>query len=173
MAKLDLISGCKLKVGKPFSDKFVFHKQAPFWLMLIMKPRRTNNLWACFQYAQEILFHVITGRYLSPLKFKEGPLDLWPWDSCIVWTSVKSMRRRAPIVTYLERITQSHRQQKNHVHACKFASVMFDCAILWTLAYQAALAMGLSRQEYWRGLLFPSPGDLPGPGIKPAWQMDT
>ena len=85
------------------------------------------------------------------------------------------MRRRAPIVTYLERITQSHRQQKNHVHACKFASVMFDCAILWTLAYQAALAMGLSRQEYWRGLLFPSPGDLPEPMIEPtslAWQMD-
>ena len=39
--------------------------------------------------------------------------------------------------------------------------------IPWTLAYQAPLSMGFSRQEYWSGLPFPSPGDLPDPGIKP------
>ena len=38
---------------------------------------------------------------------------------------------------------------------------------LWTVAYQASLSMGFSRQEYWSGLPFPSPGDLPDPGIKP------
>ena len=32
---------------------------------------------------------------------------------------------------------------------------------------QAPLSMGISRQEYWSGLPFPSPGDLPNPGIKP------
>ena len=37
----------------------------------------------------------------------------------------------------------------------------------WTVAYQASLSMGFSRQEYWSGLPFPSPGDLPNPGIKP------
>ena len=37
----------------------------------------------------------------------------------------------------------------------------------WTGAYQAPPSMGFSRQEYWSGLSFPSPGDLPGPGIKP------
>ena len=37
----------------------------------------------------------------------------------------------------------------------------------WTVAYKAPLSMGLSRQEYWSGLPFPSPGDLPDPGIKP------
>ena len=37
----------------------------------------------------------------------------------------------------------------------------------WTVAYQAPLSMGFSRQEYWDGLLFPSPGDLPDPGIEP------
>ena len=37
----------------------------------------------------------------------------------------------------------------------------------WTVAYQASLSMGFSRQEYWSGLPFPSPGDLPDPGIKP------
>ena len=46
----------------------------------------------------------------------------------------------------------------------------------WTVAYQASLSMGFSRQEYWSGLPFPSPGDLPDPGIKPrspALQADA
>ena len=37
----------------------------------------------------------------------------------------------------------------------------------WTVANQASLSMGFSRQEYWSGLLFPFPGDLPNPGIEP------
>ena len=37
----------------------------------------------------------------------------------------------------------------------------------WTVAHQAPLSMGFSRQEYWSGLPFPSPGDLPDPGIEP------
>ena len=37
----------------------------------------------------------------------------------------------------------------------------------WTVARQAPLSMGFSRQEYWSGLPFPSPGDLPNPGIEP------
>ena len=40
--------------------------------------------------------------------------------------------------------------------------------IPWTVAYQALLSMGFSRQEYWSGLPFPSPGDLPNPGIEPG-----
>ena len=36
----------------------------------------------------------------------------------------------------------------------------------WTVAYQAPLSMVFSRQEYWSGLPFPSPGDLPDPGIE-------
>ena len=37
----------------------------------------------------------------------------------------------------------------------------------WTVAHQAPLSMEFSRQEYWSGLPFPSPGDLPDPGVKP------
>ena len=37
----------------------------------------------------------------------------------------------------------------------------------WTVPYQAPPSMGFSRQEYWSGLPFPSPGDLPDPGIDP------
>ena len=38
----------------------------------------------------------------------------------------------------------------------------------WTVAYQVPPSMGFSRQECWSGLPFPSPGDLPNPGIEPG-----
>ena len=50
-------------------------------------------------------------------------------------------------------------------------------ATLWTIALQAPLSMGFSRQEYWSGFTYPRPGELPNPGIKPAslcllhWQV--
>ena len=46
----------------------------------------------------------------------------------------------------------------------------------WTVAHQAPPSMGFSRQEYWSGLPFPSPGDLPNTGIEPrspALQADA
>ena len=46
-------------------------------------------------------------------------------------------------------------------HVCLFASP-------WTVARQAPLSVGFSRQEYWSGLPCPPPGDPPDPGIKPA-----
>ena len=49
-------------------------------------------------------------------------------------------------------------------------------ATLWTVAHQAPPSMGFPRQEYWNGLPFPSPGDLPGPRIEPGsttLQADT
>ena len=47
-------------------------------------------------------------------------------------------------------------------------SVVSDSATSWTVASQAPLSMEFSRQEYWSGLPFPSPGNLPYPGIKPT-----
>ena len=49
-------------------------------------------------------------------------------------------------------------------------------ATLWTVACQAPLSVGFSRQGYWNGLQLPSPGDLSEPGIKPgssALQADS
>ena len=46
----------------------------------------------------------------------------------------------------------------------------------WTIAHQASLSMGFPRQEYWSGLPFPSPGDLPDPGMEhssPALQVGS
>ena len=49
-------------------------------------------------------------------------------------------------------------------------------ATLWTVAHQAPLSMGFSRQEYWSGLPCPPPQDLPNPGtepMSPTWQADS
>ena len=57
------------------------------------------------------------------------------------------------------------------VYACmqasRFSSVLLF-ATLWTVVHQAPLSMGFSRQEYWSGLPFPSPGDPLDPGIEPG-----
>ena len=68
-----------------------------------------------------------------------------------------------------ERTLRKCREVKSLSHVRFFA-------IPWTVVYQASLSMGFSRQEYWSGLPFPSPGDLPDPGIEPrspALQADA
>ena len=47
------------------------------------------------------------------------------------------------------------------------------CVTLWTVARQASLSMGFSRQECWSGLLCPPPGDLPNPGLEPVSLTST
>ena len=61
--------------------------------------------------------------------------------------------------------------------------LLFSCSVMsdsftapWTIAHQSPLSMGFSRQEYWSRLPFPSPGDLPNPGIESEslhWQMSS
>ena len=61
------------------------------------------------------------------------------------------------------------------MNVCMFSHVRLF-ATFWTVAHQAPLSMGLSGQEYWSGLPFSPPGDLPNPGIKPrspALQADS
>ena len=49
---------------------------------------------------------------------------------------------------------------------CQVISIVSDSATLWTIACQAPLSMGFSRQEYWSALPCPPPEDLPSPGIE-------
>ena len=67
-----------------------------------------------------------------------------------------------------------HHSSKASVLQCSTESLkvnLLSCVRLvttpWTVAHQAPPSMGFSRQEYWSGLPFPSPGDLPDPGIEP------
>ena len=58
-------------------------------------------------------------------------------------------------------IFEPHKWVKSLSHVWLFATP-------WTVAYQVPPSMGFSRQEYWSGLPFPSPGDLPNPGTDPG-----
>ena len=65
-------------------------------------------------------------------------------------------------------ITHSRCCVSMHVCLLSRCSCVGPFATLWTVACQAPLSIGFSRQEYWSGLPFPSPGDLPKPGVKPV-----
>ena len=52
---------------------------------------------------------------------------------------------------------------------CSVAKSCLTLATPWTVAPQAPTSMGFSRQEYWSGLSFPSPWDLPDPGTEPGF----
>ena len=59
------------------------------------------------------------------------------------------------------------RERKKERKKVKLLSRVRLFATPWTVAYQAPLSMWFSRKEYWSGLPFPSPGDIPDPGIEP------
>ena len=68
----------------------------------------------------------------------------------------------------------SPRGERNKLLSCKCICMCAKSglsAILWTVALQAPLSMGFSRQEYWSGLPCPPPGDLPDPGMEPVSLM--
>ena len=90
------------------------------------------------------------------------------------------------MLLYFSELFESCRQKIRNlsIHMCIFSkkvkvkslSRVQLFATPWTVAYQAPPSMGFSRQEYWSGLPFPFPGDLPNPGIEPgspAWQTDA
>ena len=94
----------------------------------------------------------------------------WPSDS---WSPNKVS---SSSTNHNERRTHDNRNACVCVCVCVSHSVMSDSATPWTKAHQAPLAMEFSGQEYWSSLPFPSPGDLPNPGIKPgspALQADS
>ena len=69
-----------------------------------------------------------------------------------------------------------HQQPSENVDCTSSLSHVQLFVTPWTVARQAPLSMESSRQEYWSGLPFPSPGDLPDPGIEPvsrALQVDA
>ena len=72
--------------------------------------------------------------------------------------------------------TETERERERERKKGKSLGPVQLFATPWTIAYQAPPSMGFSRQEYWSGLPFPSPGDIPDPGIKcrsPTLQADA
>ena len=73
---------------------------------------------------------------------------------------------------------EKEQREKSHIFSVSkliggglVAKLCPSFATPWTVAHQAPLSMGFSRQEYWSGLSFPPPGDLPDPGMEPTSLM--
>ena len=109
------------------------------------------------------------------LKRFSGGLYIWNLTFCyyqfinFISLTVKYMlyEKSFSIVLHISSC-QTHRFR--HMACCMpnhFSHVQFF-VILWTVAHQAPLSVGLSRQEYWSGLSYPPPGDLPHPGFEPV-----
>ena len=99
--------------------------------------------------------------------------DTTEWLNWTEMLSIRRMDKQTCIHTMYYYSVIKHSELSNNRKTCvfllsHFSPVQFFGA-LWTIAYQAPLSIGFSRQEYWSGLLCPPPGDLPDLGIKPAF----
>ena len=65
---------------------------------------------------------------------------------------------------YISKLLNSLEKKGKETEVAQSCLTLCD---LWTVAHQPPPSMGFSRQEYWSGVPFPSPGDLPDPGIEP------
>ena len=83
----------------------------------------------------------------------------------VVSDSLQPHRLYNPPVSSVHRILQVRILERKKG---KLLSLVWLFATPWTVAHHAPQSKGFSRQEYWSGLAFPSPGDLPDPGIKPV-----
>ena len=95
------------------------------------------------------------------------PMNTQDW-SPLGWTGWISLQSKG-----LSRVFSNTTVQKINCSLSESqAAVPLLCRVqffttLWSVAHQAPLSMGVSRQEYWRGMPCPSPGDLPNPGTEP------
>ena len=101
-----------------------------------------------------------------PHELASAPLAFTPIE-------IKTMFTQNPNINVHRSFT--HNGQKLHTNCgCALRHVsrrVWLFATPWTVVHQAPLSVGVSRQEYWRGLPCPPPGDLPDPGIEPTFLM--
>ena len=101
---------------------------------------------------------------------QENPTDREAW-----WAAVQGVAKswtwlNTHVHIYVHTHICIHIWKRIFYALCACVLVAQSCLTLcnpWTVAHQASLSVGFSRQEYWSGLPCPPPGDLPNPGIKP------
>ena len=73
----------------------------------------------------------------------------------------------------MQQVSTSYVFSHDSVHLCVCVCMLSHVCVqlfatIWAVAHQASLSLGFPRQEYWSGLPFPPPGDLPDPGMEPV-----
>ena len=141
------------------------------WMWWREKPPHRQNFLVMGEFLQGLWFlfplscHPHSGPRLSEA-VKNGPMVETKWSHPLCWTFWWAL------LTWPQ--TQS-RKLSSSFHQLSWLTLLpLSCfghvqlwATLWTAAHQTPLSMGFSRQEYWSGLPYPPPGDLPDPGIEP------
>ena len=109
------------------------------------------------------------------IKFLKTAIETNPFKIKILLDELKhnSLRLSSSFDGSFELIDEAHNHSTCYVYVYMLwllfsHSVTSNSAIPWTVACQVSLATALPRQEYWSGLPFPFPGDLPQPGIQLA-----
>ena len=128
-----------------------------------------------FHLADSKLTTISKLRAFLPSHFNHGEKD----NTQIHWNPARGALRLDSVGPILSTSTwgikvprvslRTHMRARECVCGCvQLLSHIRLFATLWTVAHQAPLSMGFSRQEYWSGLPFPTPGDLSDPRIKPT-----
>ena len=102
-----------------------------------------------------------------------------PWHPCLIVSLLQSLPSSSGDLLFPS-LTRTFDSCKDICYwmsrAAQSFSVMSNSVFSWTVASHAPLSIGFYRQEYWSGLSFPSPGDLPNSGFEttsPHWQEDS
>ena len=133
------------------------HLTTPTVLLGLLLP------WLWGIYSQLLQQSAATAPYLGRGVSHQGrPYWPWTWSS----SSLPSCTRTQLLVVLKLQICVPTTSK------VKSLSRVWPFVTPWTVAHQAPPSMEFSRQEYWTGLPFPSPGDLPIPGIKPGSHIE-
>ena len=128
------------------------------------------------------LFHHYSSLLLHFCLWTPSTLSPVPWQPICFHSFVISRtlyKQNHPIYSLLKFTFFTKQTHLRCVFLCVFFCITNVCVFVtqlcltlrtpWTVARQAPLSMEFSRQEYWSGLPFPFPGDLPNPGIEPGF----
>ena len=115
---------------------------------------------------------LVNDEWFQSSRRQTAPVCGCPWRRCEgLWANRGGGQRTRAMCVALPPRVCTHRLSLSHpsrLCARCHVSLVRLFVTLWTVALQVPLSTGFSRQEYWRGLPCPSPGDFPNPGIEPA-----
>ena len=126
-------------------------------------------LWAISQAQEQILLNILLWVTKSGVPGSTGKecchsTFLVLWQTILTLYNVHVLTAYNSFPQYLHGLPPSFLPSEEEVKSLSRVQLF---ATPWTVAYKAPVCMEFSRQEYWSGLPFPSPGDLPHSGIKP------
>ena len=128
---------------------------------------RIFSLFLLFSYLL-LIFNILNSLFIY--LFNKILIKISPF-ACLMWEPENKIRKKKK-----NRKHGTYYQEGFSKMEVKSLSRVQLFTTLWTVTHQAPPSMGFSRQEYWSGLPFPSPGDIPDPGMEPrcpALQADA